>query len=79
MTTQDLPPTATDAGTAGPRTSPALVAVAWLVVGVPLAWGVAQTVTKSLDLFRPAQAQAAANPTAPAQTATPAPGVQTSK
>ena len=24
----------------------------WLWVGVPLAWGVAQTVLKSLDLFR---------------------------
>jgi hypothetical protein len=26
--------------------------VAWLVVGVPLAWGVLQVIRKSLDLFR---------------------------
>jgi len=77
MTTSDFTPS--DANDAGPRSSPALVAVAWLVVAIPLGWGVAQTVTKSMDLFRPARAQAAANPTAPAQTATPAPGVQTSK
>jgi hypothetical protein len=30
---------------------PALV-LAWLVVGVPTLWGVAQTVVKSLALFR---------------------------
>lgn len=28
------------------------VAIAWLVVGVPLAWGVLQVIAKSLDLFR---------------------------
>lgn len=26
--------------------------VAWLVVGVPMAWGVLQVIRKSLDLFR---------------------------
>ena len=26
--------------------------ISWLWVGVPLAWGVSQTVLKSLDLFR---------------------------
>jgi hypothetical protein len=31
--------------------APVLVA-AWLVVGVPLLWGVAQTITKALALFR---------------------------
>ena len=34
------------------RTSPLLVVVAWLVVGLPAAWGVSQTVMRSLDLFR---------------------------
>jgi hypothetical protein len=28
------------------------VAFAWLYVGIPLAWGVAQTVIKSVALFR---------------------------
>ena len=27
------------------------IALAWLAVGVPLAWGVSQTVAKSLALF----------------------------
>jgi hypothetical protein len=30
----------------------AKVVVAWVVVGVPLAWGVMQVIAKSLDLFR---------------------------
>ncbi len=29
-----------------------MLALAWLVVGIPLAFGVEQTVMKSLDLFR---------------------------
>ena len=29
-----------------------LVAIAWIYVGVPLAWGVWQTVNKSVALFR---------------------------
>jgi hypothetical protein len=33
-------------------TSPALrLALSWAVVGIPLAWGVYQTVLKSLPLF----------------------------
>jgi hypothetical protein len=28
------------------------LAIAWLWVGIPLAWGVAQTMTKALGLFR---------------------------
>ncbi len=28
------------------------VALAWLYVGIPLAWGVAQTVIKSVALFQ---------------------------
>ena len=43
---------ATDRGT-GERTKvhPALLTVAWLIVGVPLAYGVYQTLTKTLSLF----------------------------
>ena len=33
------------------RTSPLLLLVAWLVVGLPAAWGVTQTVKRSMDLF----------------------------
>jgi hypothetical protein len=33
------------------RTSPLLLIVAWLVVGIPAAWGVSQTVMRSMDLF----------------------------
>ena len=29
-----------------------LVALAWLYVGIPLAWGVTQTVIKSIALFK---------------------------
>jgi len=32
-------------------TSGAAVALAWLFVGIPLAWGVSQTFIKSLALF----------------------------
>ncbi len=34
------------------RSSPVSIALAWLVVGLPLAWGVSQTIVKSLALFR---------------------------
>lgn len=34
------------------KSSPLAVALAWLVVGLPLAWGVAQTIIKSMALFR---------------------------
>jgi hypothetical protein len=34
------------------RTSPLVLIVVWLIVGVPGAWGVEQTLRKSLDLFR---------------------------
>ena len=33
-------------------TSSAEIAFAWLFVGLPLLWGISQTVMKSLDLFR---------------------------
>jgi hypothetical protein len=32
--------------------SPVSIALAWIAVGAPLAWGVYQTVIKSLALFR---------------------------
>jgi hypothetical protein len=35
-----------------PRTSRALLITAWLVVGIPAAWGVSQTVMRSMDLFK---------------------------
>lgn len=34
------------------RSSPVSIALAWLVVGLPLAWGVSQTIAKSMALFR---------------------------
>ncbi len=36
----------------GERTSPLLLAAAWVVVALPLAWGVYQTAKKSVPLFR---------------------------
>lgn len=35
-----------------PRKQTLAVVVAWIVVGVPLAWGVCEVFVKSLDLFR---------------------------
>jgi hypothetical protein len=34
------------------RTSPALLLLAWLLVGAPLLWGVFQTLKKAAVLFR---------------------------
>lgn len=34
------------------RSSPVAVAVAWLIVGAPLLWGVWETVKKSMALFQ---------------------------
>jgi len=46
-----------------PRTPPLLLIVAWLVVGIPAAWGVSQTVMRSMDLFvTPAPTAAASRP-----------------
>ena len=37
------------------KSSPLLIAAAWILVLIPLAWGVVQSVVKSLPLFhRPA-------------------------
>jgi hypothetical protein len=41
------------------RTSPLLLAAAWTVVAIPLAWGVYQTVKKSIPLFQASAADAA--------------------
>jgi len=38
---------------AGPPTTNLAIAAAWLAVGVPLLWGVAETCSKVLALFRP--------------------------
>ena len=35
-------------------TSPLLLIVAWLIVGIPAAWGVTQTAKRSMDLFKSA-------------------------
>ena len=35
-----------------PKRQTVALIVAWVVVGVPLAWGVWQVIRKSLDLFR---------------------------
>jgi hypothetical protein len=33
--------------------SPALIALAWIVVGVPLAWGVYKSAMNAVKLFQP--------------------------
>lgn len=33
------------------KTSPLTLALAWVVVAIPLAWGVSQTAVKSMPLF----------------------------
>ncbi len=40
------------AAAAAPASSPVALVIAWAIVGIPAAWGVAQTVIKSLALFR---------------------------
>jgi hypothetical protein len=58
------PAAPSDSAAGSPRStsSPVLIAAAWLLVGIPAAWGVAQTFKTSLKLF---QAPPPA-PTAPA-------------
>lgn len=34
------------------QTPPALIWIAWVVVGIPLAWGVYETVVKASALFK---------------------------
>jgi len=48
------------------KTSPLLLALAWLVVMIPLGWGVSKSVKKSLPLFAPVSEDVPA-PTTPTQ------------
>ena len=48
------------------KTSPFSVALAFLVVSLPLAWGLYRSVKNSMPLFAAAKAPAAAAPAAPA-------------
>jgi hypothetical protein len=41
------------------KTSALLIALAWIIVAIPLGWGVFQSVVKSLPLFQPSPAGAA--------------------
>ena len=34
------------------KTSPLLIVLAWLVVGIPFLWGFSQTVQKAIALFQ---------------------------
>jgi hypothetical protein len=47
---------------AGHNTSPLAIAAAWLIVVIPLGWGVYQSVVKSLPLFRGTPPAAASPP-----------------
>ena len=42
---------ATETTSRGSSSSPVILALAWLAVGLPLLWGVAQTIKKTLALF----------------------------
>jgi hypothetical protein len=48
----------------GEKTSPFLLFAAWVVVTIPLAWGVYQTAVKSMPLFAPTAAAAPGRPAA---------------
>jgi hypothetical protein len=41
------------------KSSPALIALAWLLVGIPLAWGVYKSGLNAVKLFQPPPATAA--------------------
>jgi hypothetical protein len=40
------------AGTYAPTTNPMVVALAWVLVGIPLLWGVYETMLNAMKLFR---------------------------
>ena len=42
------------------KSSPAMILLAWLLVGVPLSWGVYNTLLSSMKLFQAAPAPAVA-------------------
>lgn len=48
------------------KSSPALVLAAWVVVSVPLGWGVYKTAVNAVKLFHPPAAVAAPATTSPA-------------
>lgn len=50
MATSDAP-TSSPPPSEGPPSSPLILILAWLAVGLPLFWGVAQTFKKALALF----------------------------
>jgi hypothetical protein len=64
-----IPPAAPTRDPHASSTHPVLIFCAWLLVGVPLLWGVSQTFLKSLDLFRATTAAAATTATTTAATA----------
>lgn len=41
------------------RSSPAMIAIAWLIVGVPLGWGVYKSALNAVKLFQPQPAATA--------------------
>jgi hypothetical protein len=41
------------------KTSPALIALAWILVGVPLGWGVYKSALNAVKLFQPQPVAAA--------------------
>ena len=47
------------------KTSPLLIAIAWIVVMTPLGWGVYQSIVKSLPLFRASSAPPTSTATSP--------------
>jgi hypothetical protein len=55
-----------------------LLVIAWLWAGVPLGWGVFQTVVKATPLFQPRKTDAPKEPGAPAP-AKPNPSAETKK
>jgi hypothetical protein len=59
------------------KTSPLTIALAILVVAVPLGWGLYRSIKNSMPLFTAASAPAAATAPAPAPAPTPAPAAPT--
>lgn len=47
------------------RSSPLLVLLAWMVVGLPALWGVAMSARAAMQLFHPPPAQTVTSPAAP--------------
>ena len=49
-----------------PKSSPLLVVAAWVLVALPLGWGLYQSIIKSKPLFTSVSTPAASAPAAPA-------------